>query len=276
MEGVAPKSGRGGRRKRRRRKCPIPAAPRSSRTDALIHLYGPVLAIEFDNLAYQRRPAKVHFAKLTAVCQHSNACGTLYQEDWPDLRRPDGFGVGYCLRLDKQEPAGELWLHPSVRPVRNQWPIQTCGPILTRDELRQLGYLQIKQYPGNPLKHANCVEASPIYCEICRDYYPDDDLCRHVWWSIGHVGFVGPGSEGIKLPLDVLRGDVKAEVAEAGCGEVLVRALRAGIYPRGGLVRLDGDLIDLNLFKWTDAALWFDALGPDTPDEVEMTIAWLR
>ena len=268
--------GRGGRRKRRRRACPVPAARPVSYTDWLVEEYGPVLAIEYDDMA-SRRPILVYFADFTAYCEHSRACGTLYIERPAELERPDYLGLigaGHFLPLYDRSWPRELWMHRSVRPTTD--PKNGSRPeVLSHDQLRKMGYLLIRRYPGNPLDHS--MECDPIFCTICHDYYPDNESpCRHVWWSGSYYEYVGPGTEYPEVSPDEFSYYFKAEVREAGCCEVLLQALLAGEYPRGGgFVRVNGRLEHVALVC-SDAARWIDALGPDTPEATEMTITWLR
>ena len=55
-----------------------------------------------------------------------------------------------------------------------------------REDVHILGVLaanRLKELPAewrDPFR--NAMDEDTTWCEICKDYWPDSDLCQHIWW----------------------------------------------------------------------------------------------
>lgn len=145
---------------------------------------------------------------------------------------------------------------------------------------------------GDPFE--NVLETESTYCNVCGDWFPADDTCRHIYWVDG-VGDCGPGSDEYR-DLSVPEG-FKRVVRFVGCARSFARALSqkggARIFTHAPLIgaasydvsiggREFGDRFgDLYKVRWSDGVVqegcgWLRALDAKTKAANKLTLAWLR
>ena len=146
--------------------------------------------------------------------------------------------------------------------------------------------VELNEYGEYPDAH----DYGSVYCQICKDHFPDDDHCGHLVW-LGWGGFGGTGSCGCESPED----DVAAFAVKFGAAEILA-ALRSGRFD----FRCDGEevedwmemrlngvgrLIEAEEFLGVDGrrdessaagASWLTTLEPDMPAQIAETIGWIE
>jgi hypothetical protein len=98
------------------------------------------------------------------------------------------------------EPQSWIWLAPGVVPIEELgWDAKAYRyrgqRVLSREDLREMGYLLLDELPGDPFEDAE--ERETVYCDVCHDDLPlrayELEVCDHVYWCDGHGGYGGEG-----------------------------------------------------------------------------------
>ncbi len=113
-------------------------------------------------------------------------------------------------QLVNPEPPEKIWAAAGMRFVEQKHKGQEwVSTELTGEQIRARGYEVIKE----PLDIASAIgesgeviinpfdeacESETVYCSICEDRFPDDSLCKHVFWSEGGW-YAGIGSDEGKI-----------------------------------------------------------------------------
>lgn len=117
-----------------------------------------------------------------------------------------------------------LWLDPRCKPVDSK------GKDLTPDELRKLGYKRIDCPDSNPFDDAEESKGGTEWCNICRDRFDEDDMCRHVHYEEG-VGYsLGCGSSDVDLEQTRLSLFRLLQLLPDDALQTLKKALASGKY----------------------------------------------
>jgi hypothetical protein len=126
------------------------------------------------------RPFEIHMTGGEIYdMEYSKACG------FAMFQKTGGGPVGVTLSpCSKPDPKNRIkfFLKDGV-PFRGY---VRCGKgyrtiQLTRPEQwEKMGYQRINELPTDPF--AGAVDTEAIYCQTCRDWFPDIDLCEHLVW----------------------------------------------------------------------------------------------
>lgn len=78
---------------------------------------------------------------------------------------------------------------------------------------------RLRELPGYFRGHGNLwnwliregIETEPVYCSVCKDYFPEDSRCKHIWWCEETYGWSTPSERCGCSIRSICEGDETAE-----------------------------------------------------------------
>lgn len=162
---------------------------------------------------------------------------------------------------------------------RPPWKSKRTRAIRKRNRTRQLRALPkaFDLEPGQDLLdwlQCRGIESDAVHCGVCRDWLPEDDACRHVFWCDGEWAGsgIGPPDDGVRASLFKLLDALSAEFSAD-----LRKAILSGRFHTWLVAPLIGSGGDLTMhgmpYKWGSALMKLE--GAEDAEDYAQAYRWL-